>query len=150
MKIKFAVITLLLFAFCGPQTQAEICEEYWFVAEYEIELLEENVEDLDNSFTLYNKNELSEGILYANIKEQIVNLDNNIEIISDLTPNEANELYHKRLLTNFEVMKDGLNSLEKWISDSRTFEDRLDAAIEFAEGLTEVLEIKEDWTCPTD
>jgi len=150
MKIKFAVITLLLFAFCGPQTQAEICEEYWYVAEYEIELLEETVSDLNNSFKLYDKDELSEGILYANIQEQIDNIDDHIETISELTPNETNELYHKRLLTNLEVMQDGLKGFEKWISDSGTLGDRFDAAIEYVEGLTEILEIKLEWTCPTD
>jgi len=86
--------------------------------------------DID-SFKLYDKDELSEGILYASIQEQIDNVDDHIETISDLTPNETNELYHKRLLTNLEVMQDGLKGFEKWISDSGTLEDRFDAAIEY-------------------
>ena len=131
MKSKKFLIVLLLVSFCGPQTQAEICEEYWYVAKYELDQLSENIEKLVDSFELYDKDEISEGILYASIQEQIDNVDDHIETISDLTPNETNELYHKRLLTNLEVMQDGLKGFEKWISDSGTLEDRFDAAIEY-------------------
>jgi len=149
--MKKLLVCFLLISFCGgEQTQAEICEEYWYIAGYEIELLSLSVIDLQNSIKLYEKDELSEGILYARIQEQIDNVDDHIETISDLTPNETNELYHKRLLTNLKVMQYGLMGFEKWISDSGTVKDRFDAEAEFMGGMSEILQIKIKWTCPTD
>ena len=48
MKTKKFLIALLLVSFCGPQTQAEICEEYWYIAAYEIEQLSLSAIDLQN------------------------------------------------------------------------------------------------------
>ena len=152
MKIKFAVITLLLFAFCGPQTQAEICEEYWYLAEYELEQLEKNNKDLVRSFDLYNDDKLSEGVLYASFQEQIDNLDDQIETFSDLTPNDTNELNHKKILRGLENAKEGLEDMQSYFEDGlgRDIEDRIEAGINYAEGVAEVLIIGVVWDCPTD
>ena len=152
MKFKSALIILLLISFCGPQTQAEICEEYWYIAEYELEQLKKNVEDLNNSFELFNEDKLSEGVLYANIKEQIDNLYYHIEVISDLTVDDSNELNHKKILRGLEDAKEGLEDMQSYFEEGfgKDYEDRVLAGLNYAEGVAEVLLIGVVWDCPTD
>ena len=150
MKSKKFLIVLLLVSFCGPQTQAEICEEYLYRADYELEKLENNIMELNYSFLAFNENELSEGVIYAKTLEQIDNIDDQIETFSNLTPNETNSLYHNQLLTNLEVIKNGLNLFLKWVSDSGTPEEWSKAQDVYAEGINEVFALVNNWECPTD
>ena len=150
--MKKLIVCLLVFSFCGPQTQAEICEEYWYITEYELEQLKKNTEELTNSFNLYNDDKLSEGILYANIQEQIDNLDDHIEVISDLTVDDSNELNHKKILRGLEDAKEGLEDMQSYFEDGfgKDYADRIVAAINYAEAVAEVLIIGVLWDCPTD
>ena len=150
MKSKKFLIVLLLVSFCGPQTQAEICEEYLYRADYELEKLENNIMELNYSFLAFNENELSEGVIYAKTLEQIDNIDDQIETFSNLTPNETNSLYHNQLLTNLEVIKNGLNLFLKWVSDNGTPEEWSKAQDVYAEGINEVFALVNNWECPTD
>ena len=158
-KFKSALITLLLISFCVPQTQAEIpqtqaeiCEEYWYVFDYELAKLIKNRDDLSNSFKLFNKDKLPEDVLYANIKEEIDNLDDYIEVISDLTPDESNELNHIKILRGLEDAKEGLEDMQSYFEEGfgKDSQDRARAAANYAVSLTEIVFIGIAWDCPTD
>jgi|DEB0MinimDraft_10_1074344.scaffolds.fasta_scaffold03148_4 hypothetical protein len=151
MKTKKFLIALLLVSFCGPQTQAEICEEYKYRADYELEKLENNIMDLNYSFIAFNENELSEGVMYAKIQEQIDNIDDQIETFSNLIPNDTNLYRHNQLLTNLEVIKNGLKGFLKWVSNNGTPEEFSSSSDVWSEGINEVFSIvKVYWECPTD
>ena len=151
MKTKKFLIVLLLVSFCGPQTQAQICEEYLYRADYELEKLENNIMDLNYSFIAFDENELSEGVMYAKIQEQINNIDDQIETFSNLTPNETNSLYHYQLLTNLEVIKNGLKGFLKNVSNNGTPEEFDSSADVWSEGINDFYSIVLIyWECPTD
>lgn len=151
MKSKKFLIALLLVSFCGPQTQAEICEEYLYRADYELEKLENNIMDLNYAFIAYDENELSEGVMYAKIQEQIDNIDDQIETFSNLTPNDTNLYLHNQLLTNLEVIKNGLKGFLKNVSNNGTPEEFDSSADVWSEGINDFYSIVLIyWECPTD
>lgn len=154
MKSKKFLIVLLLVSFCGGEkTQAEICENYWFYIEYEVDSkLEKLLADIAVAHYSRLQGSVSEGISYSQFNGEFPNrVEGLIETISKLKPDESNLLNHKRIINSLNEIKTDLSKyvllMEESETDSMKF---LDLQFSIQDSLYFVYDTTKQHSCPTD
>ena len=110
MRFKKLIIIFLIITFCSSEkTQADLCDDYLYFAEYQIEtIFDKTISDFLTLAGLHVENKIDKKVVYAQMTGEFTDEIEKIRTdITDLIPNEANRSSHNLLIKSLIKIEEG-------------------------------------------